>query len=812
MKASLSWLGDYVTIEMDVHDLAHALTMVGLEVEAVIPRYRYLDPVKIGRIAKVAPHPNADRLSLCSVDIGPRTLAVVCGAPNVREGMLAPLALPGTTFPDGTVLKKGVIRGETSQGMLCSEAELGLGSDVSGIMDLSTKLSRADVGHDLSKALALSDWTLDIGLTPNRPDCLSMIGVAREIAAIQNSKLRLPAFKLAESETEAINDFTSVTVEDPEHCPRYSARMIAGITVAPSPFWLQDRLLSVDQRPINNLVDITNFVLMETGQPLHAFDFDQLEEGRVVVRTAMADETFTTLDGKERKLAEHMLMICDGQKAVGIGGVMGGLNSEIEQTTKRVLIESAYFNPVSIRKTAKALGLNTEASHRFERGVDPQGTIVALDRAAQLMTEMGAGTLYCGVIDEKANLSAPRRIDLSVAATNRLLGTTLKSDQMEKHLQSIGFKIAPPGSKQDPNQLKVTVPSFRVDVERPEDLMEEVARLSGYNKIPTTFPAVPADIEPPGKMLIQRNRIRSLLNGFGFTEVINYSFTHKNTCDRLKLAAEDPRREQVEILNPLNEDQTVMRTSLVPGLLETMQHNLAHQVKTLKIFEVGRIFMPNNMDVLPEEIEMLAVLWTGQRCQTSWHGQDAAMDFYDLKGICEGLLDGLNINNTTYQALPAEECTYTRVGYSAQIRIDNKDVGTIAEIDPMVQNHFDLKQPVYIFEIDLSRLMPLIPDSIVSQPIPKFPSISRDITLIIDKSLEAAGLLNAVRMQEEELIDDIFLFDLFEGKPIPPGKKSISFRIVYRSSMKTLKDEDINQLHQKITQKLLSKFGADLPG
>ncbi len=373
MKVSISWLRTYIDIQMEIDQLAHALTMAGLEVDAVYDRYAFLDSVLAGRITAVAPHPNADKLKICQVKAGRQTYGVVCGAPNAAEGMLAPLALPGTELADGTILSAGTIRGEKSAGMLCSEKELGLGEDASGLMALDGRL---EPGTQLNKALSLSDMVLDIDLTPNRPDCLSIIGIAREVAAIQGNAIKLPASELPKG-TEDINRFTSVTIEDPDHCPRYAARLITGIEVKPSPFWLQDRLLSVGLRPINNLVDVTNFVMMETGQPLHAFDFDQLAEQRIVVRTAKESEKFTTLDEKERVMSAQTLMICDGEKPVAIGGVMGGMNSEIEPQTTRVLIEGAYFNPISVRKTAKHLGLNTDASHRFERGVDPQNTLNA---------------------------------------------------------------------------------------------------------------------------------------------------------------------------------------------------------------------------------------------------------------------------------------------------------------------------------------------------------------------------------------------------------------------------------------------------
>ncbi|HSO18574.1 MAG TPA: phenylalanine--tRNA ligase subunit beta, partial [Desulfosarcina sp.] len=507
MKVSLSWLKEYVPIRLTVAELADALTMAGLEVEAVEDRFAYLQTVIVGKVIDVLPHPNADRLKLCRVDDGDGIVTVVCGAPNVSVGMHAPLAQVGTRLPDGVRLDRSVIRGETSEGMLCSEVELGLGLDASGIMALDAGIRP---GTALPSVLDLTDTVLEIGLTPNRPDCLSMIGVAREVAAIQGVAMTLPAFSLPDAEGD-IGTLTSVTIEAPDHCPRYAARLLEGVSVAPSPFWLQDRLRSVGVRPINNLVDVTNFVMLETGQPLHAFDFDNLAGHRIVVRLAAKNEPFTTLDQKDRRLDDHMLMICDGEKPVAVGGVMGGLNSEIEASTTRVLIESACFDPVSVRRTSKALGLSTDAAHRFERGVDPDGTLFALNRAAGLMAQLGGGRLIDGIVDEDFRKTAPPVLALSVQATNRLLGTDLDRERMVALLESIEFKVQDQGG----DEIEVKVPSFRVDVTRPQDLMEEVARLSGYNAIPTTFPALPAQGIRPSAAMDVRNRVRRILCGFG---------------------------------------------------------------------------------------------------------------------------------------------------------------------------------------------------------------------------------------------------------------------------------------------------------
>ena len=807
MKVSLSWLNDYVPIQMDPSDLADALTMVGLEVESVSARYRYLDTVFVGQIEAIAPHPNADKLSLCQVDSGQGQISVVCGAPNIKTGMLAPIALPGTEFPEGFVLEKSVIRGQTSEGMLCSEGELGLGIDRSGIMTLEPSLN---VGDKLAAALGLADTIFEIDLTPNRPDCLSVIGVAREIAALQNSPLKYPDFKLADK-SDKISELTSITIEAPDHCPRYVARLLEDIQIKPSPFWLQERLLSVGLRPINNIVDVTNFVLMETGQPLHAFDFDRLAENRIVVRTANKGETFVTLDQKERVLDPEMLMICDGEKAVAIGGVMGGQNSEIEDNTTRVLLESAYFNPVSIRRTSKRLGLNTDASHRFERGIDPEGQIAAANRAAMLMAELGGGRLISGLIDEYPNQQSVKSVQLSVKNTNRLLGTQLQRKEIENFLKSIEFKVEKTGTKKDGDRLKVTPPSFRVDISRPEDLMEEAARLLGYNNIPTTFPEMPASARPAHKKIDLRNRVRLLMAGLGFQEAINYSFANKQSADKLRIESADPRRLMVDILNPLTEDQAAMRTSLVPGLLESMHRNLSQQIKNLKIFEIGKIFINENPQHLPKETEILAGLWTGSRYEASWHDPGADCDFFDIKGAVEGLLTALRIDGIQFSQMPENQCAYTRPGYTAKILSNDMRLGLVGEIHPQVLANYDLKQVSFLFELNFDHLIPLIKDITHSKPIPKFPAVFRDITIIVDSDHETQKIVTIAQEQPEELVESFSLLNVFEGKPIAPGKKSVSLRVTYRSSQKTLEDEDVTPIHRSIAERLVKQFKASLP-
>ena len=804
MKVSLSWLKEYVALEWDAERLAEGLTMAGLEVDAVYDRFEYLRHIKVAQVKSVAPHPNADKLKICEVSTGSEKATVVCGAPNVSAGMMTALALPGTVLPDGRALTEAKIRGVVSHGMLCSEAELELGTDQSGIWELSEDLP---LGASLAEALHLSDFVLEIDLTPNRPDCLSLIGIAREAAALQGNTLQYPDIKRTDP-GQAISDLTSVTIEDPDLCPRYTARLIDGITIGPSPAWLQDRVRSVGMRPINNVVDVTNFVMMELGQPLHAFDFDRLAGHRIIVRRARQGETFISLDNKTRVLDSEMLMICDGEKPVGIGGVMGGLNSEVRASTQRVLLESACFQPVSIRRTAKRLNLNSEASHRFERGVDPQGALAALNRAAQLIAELGQGSLVDGHIDVHPGAQDIPPIRLDVARTNRLLGTSISAEEICQLLQAIEIKTE---SIENGAFIDSWPPSFRVDIHQPEDLLEEIARLWGYGRIKTCVPRVATGSARPNRSLDVKRAVRSFMNGFGFTETITYSFISAHAVDQLRLADDDARRNTVRILNPLTEDQNVMRTSLVPGLVETAVRNIAHQIKDLKIFEIGKTFISRGIDNQPDESVILAALWTGARHESTWNRDTVPCDFYDIKGVLEGLLFGLRLAQIQFIRSEGRPAPYLRRGAAADIVIAGQRVGCLGEMHEAVLADFNLKQPAFLFEIDLDRLTHLIPESPQAVPLPRYPSTSRDITLIVDDDLEAQAVLLGIREKDHELVEDVSIFDVFKGHPIPAGKKSLSLRVIYRSPRGTLEDETVNTIHRELTHQLLTAFKADLP-
>ncbi|RJP81597.1 MAG: phenylalanine--tRNA ligase subunit beta [Desulfobacteraceae bacterium] len=804
MKFSLSWLQEYLPIEMTTEELAEGLTMAGLEVDSVTDRYAYLDSVLTGKIVEIKPHPNAEKLKVCLVDTGDEKRTIVCGAPNAELGMITACALPGTVFPNGAVLEKGFIRNQESSGMLCSKSELGIGLDAAGIISLPPDTI---VGQKLAGALGISDMVFEVDLTPNRPDCLGIIGIAREIAAIQGSRLQYPDIE-SFCPGQSIAKYTSVEIQNPDLCPRYSAGLLLDVSVGPSPFWLQDRLLSIGLRPINNLVDVTNFVMMETGQPLHAFDFDMLSEKRIVVRAAEKGEIFTTLDNKERSLLPGMLLICDAEKPIALAGVMGGMNSEISEKTINVLIESACFNPGSIRKTSKTLGLNTDASFRFERGVDPGGTVRALKRAALLMKGVAGGRIVDGVVDENPIPASESVIQLSMRTTNRLLGMHFDQETIAAHLSSIDFSV----NTINEDSLEVTVPSFRVDVSRHEDLVEEIARLSGYNNIPTTFPLIPADTKPLPKRLTIKDQIKSQFVGYGFTEVINYSFAKRSAADQLRLKSDDPGRSVMEILNPLSEDQAVMRTSLIPGLLETAYRNVSHQIKNLKLFETGKVFFnTRGKSFQPQEVEQLSCLWTGKRVESSWYGNDSDCDFFDLKGAAEGLFHSLRLEKIRFTALPLEKCSYLKPGHSAEIYIEGEPVGTIGEVHHEVLSNYNLKQAVYTMELNLDLLIPRIPEIRKYKSLPKYPSVSRDITIIVDRGIEAQSVMDALEKIDEKILEKTKLFDVYAGGKLPSGKKSLSLRLTYRSTEKTLEDDFVNDIHRQISSVLIRTFNATLP-
>ncbi|MBN1381921.1 MAG: phenylalanine--tRNA ligase subunit beta [Deltaproteobacteria bacterium] len=794
MLVSLKWLKDYVDIDLSVQELAGHLTMAGLEVDAIEEKKPAFSGVVVAKILSIRPHPDADKLVLCDVTTGDQVHPIVCGAKNIKDGDVVPLAKVGAKIPGGYTIKLSKIRGVQSEGMLCSEQELAIGDDASGIMLLPDDLA---LGKDLGEALDLTDIIFDIGVTPNRPDCLSIVGIAREVAAITGNKLRFPSVRFAESD-EDITRLTSVEILAPDLCPRYTARIIKNVAIKPSPLWMRLRLDAVGLRAINNAVDVTNFVMMETGQPLHAFDYRFLEEGRIVVRRSKPGEVFISLDEKERVLRDDTLMICDGQKPVAIGGIMGGHNSEVKDDTETILLESAYFNPVSIRRSSKWLQMSTDAAFRFERGIDPHGQVRALDRAAQLLAEISGGKICKNAIDQcPKTIEKIEDISLRIKKVGDTLGTKIESEDIIRMLKSIEIEVK---SGRD-DTLLVTPPTFRVDLTREIDIIEEVARLYGYDRIPVAMPAVSATLttEKNGDALAER--ISNILNGCGYSEVINYSFVTSKAVDLLGLDLADQRRNPVKIANPLTEDQSVMRTTMVYSLLETMRKNANAGSFNLKIFEMGRVYLNQGAGKLPEERICLGCLLTGVRYEDIWHFKDLQGDFYDLKGVLENIFEDLKISDVKYVSDVAEP--FLHPGKACSLVLGGERIGYLGEVHPNVLDAMDVKNPATVCEIDLERLT-ANKGSIGYKDFPRFPSSSRDVAVLIDVEQEAETIIAAVREIDEELLEKVSIFDVYGGERIPEGKKSIGLRFCYRSGDHTVTDEEVNQVHDRLVKHIVA--------
>ena len=801
MRVSLNWLKDYVNISLSVDDLADLLTMSGLEVEAREPLGRSLEEVVAARVLSVRAHPKADTLWLCDVEAGRGAVQVVCGAPNLRVGMMTPMALPGTKLPGGVEVKESRIRGEASVGMLLAEDEMGLTEDHSGVMVIPESLSP---GTPVALALALEDWALEIGLTPNRPDCACVIGIAREIAALTKGKLRKPEIRFRESDRR-IETLTSVTLDDPEGCPRYAAGMVCGFELKPSPFWMRHRLHVSGIRGISNVVDVTNYVLLEMGQPLHAFDYDRLKENRIVVRKAGEGEVFTTLDGKTHTMNKDNLMICDGQRPVALAGVMGGLNSEIFSESKNVLIESAFFDPITIRRSSKRLGLSTEASYRFERGVDIDGAVPALRRAMMLISELAGGEVIQGIIDNYPAPRRPREIDLRVDKTNRFLGTGLSRETMGSYLQALELEVHPLGE----NVLRVKVPCCRVDLTRDWDLMEEVARMEGYDNIAVTNPPIRPSDEKEAPEVTTGDRVREIMVGLGFSEVISFSFIAPESADFLGAEKDSALRCFVPLLNPLTVDQSVMRTSLMPGLLSAVKTNLSYGEKDLKLFEWGRIFIRQGTEELPRERLALSGVVMGSANPKDWYREERAADFYDAKGVVEALLKALGSRALVFERgdIPP---WYLKEAASL-IRLADQRLGTVGELAPEVLKRFDVDAPrVFAFEIDGTVLIEKVSGDRTFEPLAKFPAVYRDLSLVAKKSVECERIQAIILLEGKELVESVALFDLFEGGKIGPSEKALAFRICYRSRESTLDGKDINKLHETIVERIGKETGARL--
>ncbi len=810
MNITLNWLKTYIDFDFSAEELADRLTMLGIEVESIKELGTALKGVVVGKVTAIKPHPNADKLVLCQVDIGEEdTLQIVCGAPNVREGMFAPVATIGTDLPTGISIKRAKLRGEESHGMLCSEKELGFSEDAAGLMELSSDLP---IGIEVTDALGLDDTVLELEITPNRPDCLSLIGVAREVRAETGNDIKLPEVNVQEDDTD-IRELTSVTIDAPDLCPRYAARVIQGVNIGESPTWLKQRLESVGIGVINNIVDVTNFVLMEYGQPLHAFDYHKLEENRIVVRRAAAGEIITTLDAEERKLTPDMLVIADATKPVALAGIMGGFDSEITDTTCDVLLESANFDPSSVRATAKALGMNTEASYRFERGADPEAVIPAIDRATQLIVELAGGTVCNGIIDEYPGKCELLQIQLRPERVNFILGTELETEEIMQILSRLGFDIQHTQNPVSPlirgagrlnteeNILTVTVPTYRIDITREIDLIEEIARVHGYDNIPTTLPK--GDIPVPTLNILDevRRRIKHYLLGSGMMEAINYSFCHPNCFDKVRLTNDNPLRDALKLQNPLSPEMSILRTTLLPSLLENAQHNHNHQIDNIALFEMSTVFLNG------EEPARIAGILAGEIGGGVYGNPSQPPDFFDIKGVVEGALEVCGI--TEWKFAITDEPTF-HPGRNAEVLLGDQRIGILGEAHPKVLDNYELPYKAYLFELDLEKLADAADFSKRFEPIPIYPSILRDLAIVVEQDIPSDKPINIIYATGGALVESVRLFDVYVGDQVPEGKKSLAYTITYHSATETLTDKEVNDLHDKVVERLNQELGAEL--
>jgi phenylalanyl-tRNA synthetase beta chain len=800
MRVSFEWLREFVPVELTPQAVADRLTMAGLEVEEVEDWGTPFERIIVGRVAEIAVHPSTGRLLVCRVEVGTEVLTIVCGAHNIAVGDSVPVALAGSVLPTGQGIAAERVAGVMSEGMLCSAAELGFSDTSSGILILP---SAATPGTSLADQLGLRDVALEVNVTPNRPDCLNIFGIAREIAALTGVPLKPPDMSVHET-GEAIAALTSVTVEAPDLCPRYAARLVANVYIGPSPLWMQRRLLVCGSRPRNNVVDATNYLLLELGHPLHAFDYETLHERRIVVRVARPAERCVTLDGIARTLDPDVLVIADADRPVGIAGVMGGQNSEIRDGSTMVLLESAYFQPQNIRRTSKRLGLRTEASYRFERGADFEGLIDSLDRCAALIARLTGGAVAKQRIDIAANRYVAPRIPVRVGRVNTILGVDLTRETIGQYCSQLQL----PTTMRSSLDLEVEVPSFRRDLAREIDIIEEVGRLHSYRAIPTALPLVRAEAVPRSPRRQATRQVLEYLLGCGYTQVINYSFMAEEDLDRLQLPADDLLRSVVPLRNPLSKEAGVLRTTLIPSLLRTIALNLNRDLHDLMIFELSRVFRRQN-GLQPREPEVLGLALTGMSGGQHWRQPVRPYDFYDLVGALEMITGRLGLQPLSLTAVPVPYC---HPGKSALITRGDDPIGVVGEIHPTVLAAFDLGQAVTLAEIDFDRLIDQGVSPQQYRPIPRFPSVTRDVSLIVDAGVQAGQVLMFLQNFHPELLREVRLFDVYAGTPVPVGRKSLTFALTYRADDRTLTDEEVNSLQTRVVEQLRRRFGAQLRG
>ena len=816
MKLPLSWLKDFVTIEASLDELGRRLTMAGLEVESVDRGAPAFDGVLIAKVTHVERHPNADRLNLCQVDAGPAGhFKVVCGAPNARAGMTAALARVGARLAgsapgqapgkleDAAPLQAAVIRGVQSEGMLCSELELGLSGDHQGILELPPD---APAGLDLANYLQLADTVLDIAITPNRGDCLSILGLARELAALFGVRLRPPRVRAlkppAAAPAGAGVDMLAVDIRAPELCPRYAALPMAQVRIAPSPILIRRRLELCGMRALNNVVDATNYVMLELGQPLHAFDRDRIADGRLVVRRADGDREFATLDNVKRALAPADLMIADGDRPLALAGVMGGLNSEVSATTTRIVLESAYFEPMTIARTARRLGLRSEASYRFERGIDRTGQALALMRAAELIRRYAGARETGPIVDVEARPAPYREIELDLRALTAILGVEVPAPVVRRRLRAIGATVTPAGH----NRSKVLPPSFRPDLNETADLAEEVARLTGLAEIPASVPARGAVANPPNPARALARRSRDVMIGCGLVEAKTIAFIAP--AENARYGGLDGR-EPVRVTNPLSAELSEMRRSLLPGLIAALRFNLNREAAAFHAFELGKVFGMHRG--VPAEAERIAAVSYGDYALGTIGQPAIKAGFWTIKGIVEAYFRAFGIPQTAHFEPAGAVAPYLHPGRSALVKLDGNIVGVLGELHPAEALRLELNDPAVLFELDSQHLLAYV--SLARQAIeapPRFPAVRRDLALVVEHDFPADRVREEVSAIESPLLESVELFDVYEGVPVAPGKKSVALACRYRADDRTLTDEEVNRAHAALIDRAKALLGAEL--
>lgn len=811
MQVSIKWLKDYIDFTETPEQLADKLTMAGIPVENVVDPGEGLEKVVTGRIEKLEPHQNSDHLQICTMNVGlAENIIIVTGAQNVAEGQVVPVAMVGAHLPNGMKISKGKLRGVASNGMLCSAQELKLDLEKlpeeqkTGIFILP---SDTPVGIPAKDVLGLNDVVLEFELTANRADCFSVFGLVREIAAITGNKPHFPEIKVNEDDNTKLNDIFSVEIADPDLCSRFSTRMLKNVKIGPSPEWMQQRLEGAGIRSINNVVDVTNFVMIELGHPMHAYDYDKITGKKLIARRAIEGEELHTLDDTSRKAKGEMLVIADSEKAAGLAGIMGGFETEITDTTTTVVLESADFYGPCIRRTARACGLSSEASGRFERGVDSETTIKALDRAAQLLQEMGACTVCEGIVDVYPNPKQANYVTFTPEQINNHLGTNIAKDVMLNIITSVGFDV----TKDENDEITVKVPSWRNDVTCMADISEEIARLHGFDKIKSTLPN---GVSMQGTQSAKQtfiDKVKTSLSSQGLYETISFALTNEETFNKLNIPQDSPLRKAVPIMNPLSDEYPLVRTTLLSSIFDNLARNLARKNDDVALFEVGSIFFPKALPVteLPDEVVKIAGAITGRRNAQGWNQANDMVDFYDAKGIIEELLANLRVTRYTVEA-----GTHYAMhpGKTALFKKGRDVIATVGEVHPAVLSAYGITKPVYIFELDATTVMKYMAKDLKYKALPKYPATSRDLAMLVDVDVNAADIEKAMTKAAGQNLTQITLFDVYTGKQVEEGKKSLAFSLTFQSNDKTLTDAEIDPAIEKIVAKLQKDFNANLRG